>query len=175
MPSVDYNRAIPNVRGPIGLRALCWKEGQDAFLSPAYAVRWERSGLLMAACQHGCKDIPGDHCRCGVYIALFPWLAKQYLRGQGSALFLVEGCGKTRIPTQDLRGFRAEQGYVLAAIVFEPQVRGNPEKLTGQDLTAFYGAQYFDVPVIALAEARESIQQQWNALGHQLPIDKGGY
>jgi hypothetical protein len=175
MPSVEYNRAIPNVRGPIGLRALCWKEGQDAFLSPAYAVRWERSGLLIATCQHGCREIPGDHCRCGVYIALFPWLAKQYLRGQGSALFLVEGCGKTRIPTQELRGFRAEQGYVLAAVVSEPKVRGNPEKLTGQDLTAFYGAQYFDVPVITMAEARESIQQQWEALGHQLPIDKGGY
>ena len=162
--------AIPNVQGPIGLRALCWKEGQDAFLSPAYPVRWERSGLLVAACHRGCQDIPGDQCRCGVYVALFPWLAKQYLCGQGSALFLVEGCGKTRIPTQDVRGFRAEQGYVLAAIL-----EGNPEKLTGRDLTAFYGAQYFDVPVITVAGASQSIRQQWEALGYTMPIDKGGY
>jgi hypothetical protein len=47
--------------------------------------------------------------------------------------------------------------------------------LSGQDLTAFYGAQYFGVPIITLAEARESIQQQWKALGHIMPVDKGGY
>ena len=109
--------AIPNVQGPVGLRALCWREGQDEFISPAYSVRWEWSGLLVAGCKNGCVEIPGDRCRCGVYVALFPWLAKQYLRGQGSALFLVEGCGKTRIPGRNLRGFRAEQGYVLAAVV----------------------------------------------------------
>ena len=162
--------AIPNVEGPIGLRALCWKEGQDEFISPAYSVRWERSGLLVAECKNGCVEIPGDRCRCGVYVALFPWLAKQYLRGQGSALFLVEGCGKTRIPGRNLRGFRAEQGYVLAAAV-----EGDAEKLTGRDLTAYYGAQYFGVPVVSLAEAIELVKAQWKSLGFKMPEDKGGF
>ena len=163
--------AIPNVSGPVGLRAMCFKDGHDeSFESPAYPVRWERSGLLTAACQRGCAEIPGDACRCGIYAALFPWLARKYLRGQGSALFLVEGCGKLRIPTVHLRGFRAEQGYVIAAVV-----EGNPERLTGRDLTACYGAQYFGAPVITLADAVSLIKAQWESLGHTFPPDTGGF
>ena len=161
--------AIPNVQGPVGLRALGWREGRDAFLSPAYPVRWERSGLLVAECQNKCRPIPGDACRCGVYAALFPSLARQYLNGDGSALFLIEGCGKVRIPTRHLRGFRAEQGYVLAAVV-----DGDSEKLSSRDLTAHYGAQYFSVPVITLAEAVHLITDQWRSLGRAMPRDKGG-
>ena len=162
--------AIPNVSGPVGLRAMCFKDGRDeSFESPAFPVRWESSGLLSAACQRGCTEVPGDRCRCGIYAALFPWLAKQYLRGQGSALFLIEGCGKVRIPTVNLRGFRAQQAFVIAAVV-----EGDPQRLTGRDLTAYYGAQYFGAPVITLDEAVEMIRAQWESLGHHMPPDKGG-
>ncbi len=162
--------AIPNVQGPVGLRALGWKGGQDAFLSPAYPVRWENTGLLVAECKHGCREIPGDQCHCGVYAALFPWLAKTYLRGDGAALFLIEGCGKVRIPTRNLRGFRAAQGFVLAAVI-----DADPEKVTGHDLTAYHGAQYFGVPVISVAEAMRLVKTQWRSLGYTMPQDKGGY
>ena len=69
-----------------------------------------------------------------------------------------------------LRGFRAEQGFVIAAVVEE-----GPERLTGRDLTAYYGAQYFGAPVITLADAVQLIKVQWEALGHTLPPDTGGF